>query len=83
MRTTSRAVWVAPLPRAGRCFIPCAPPTAAPSAAHNALTVTQRTRLSRHAHLLPLPIPTLETIGGGSVRCLLAEVFLPARIPAG
>lgn len=24
-------------------------------------------------------IPTIETLGGGSVRCMLAEVFLPAR----
>ncbi|MFD2787633.1 citrulline utilization hydrolase CtlX [Hymenobacter rubripertinctus] len=45
--------------------------------AHDALTPEQRTRLSRHATLLPLAIPTIETIGGGSVRCMLAEVFLP------
>jgi hypothetical protein len=24
------------------------------------------------------PIPTIERLGGGSVRCMLAEVFLPA-----
>jgi hypothetical protein len=23
------------------------------------------------------PVPTIETLGGGSVRCMLAEVFLP------
>ncbi|MBT9392743.1 amidinotransferase [Hymenobacter sp. NST-14] len=45
--------------------------------AHDALSPTQRARLSRHAELLPLAIPTIETIGGGSVRCMLAEVFLP------
>ena len=45
--------------------------------AHNALTPEQRAQLSRHAELLPLAIPTIETIGGGSVRCMLAEVFLP------
>jgi len=28
--------------------------------------------------LLPLAIPTIERIGGGSVRCMLAEVFSPA-----
>jgi hypothetical protein len=25
----------------------------------------------------PEPIPTIEEFGGGSVRCMLAEVFLP------
>jgi len=25
------------------------------------------------------PIPTIERLGGGSVRCMLAEVFLPLR----
>lgn len=47
--------------------------------AHEALTPIQRQTLSTYATLLPLPIPTIETIGGGSVRCMLAEVFLPAR----
>ncbi len=27
--------------------------------------------------LLPLAIPTIERLGGGSVRCMLAEVFSP------
>ena len=27
--------------------------------------------------ILVAPIPTIETLGGGSVRCMLAEVFLP------
>lgn len=26
-------------------------------------------------HLLPISIPTIETIGGGSVRCMVAEIF--------
>lgn len=28
--------------------------------------------------VLAAPIPTIETLGGGSVRCMLAEVFLPS-----
>jgi hypothetical protein len=28
--------------------------------------------------VLPVPVPTIERLGGGSVRCMLAEVFLPA-----
>jgi len=45
--------------------------------AFEALTPEQRTTLERHCELVPLPIPTIETIGGGSVRCMLAEIFLP------
>jgi len=45
--------------------------------AYDALTPAQRQTLSAYAELLPLPIPTIETIGGGSARCMLAEVFLP------
>ncbi|WP_231501369.1 citrulline utilization hydrolase CtlX [Hymenobacter swuensis] len=51
--------------------------------AHNALTPAQRHALSQYAELLPLAIPTIETIGGGSARCMLAEVFLPAAEKAG
>jgi hypothetical protein len=28
--------------------------------------------------VLAAPIPTIEKLGGGSVRCMLAEVFLPS-----
>ncbi|MCA8830910.1 citrulline utilization hydrolase CtlX [Hymenobacter pini] len=47
--------------------------------AYDVLTPAQRFRLSHYATLLPCAIPTIETIGGGSARCMLAEVFLPAR----
>jgi hypothetical protein len=34
--------------------------------------------LGRHVHrTVTAPIPTIEALGGGSVRCMLAEVFLP------
>ncbi|WP_303311920.1 citrulline utilization hydrolase CtlX [Hymenobacter sp. BT730] len=52
--------------------------------AFDALTPEQRDELSRYCELVPLPIPTIETIGGGSARCMLAEVYLPAQpSPAG
>ena len=41
------------------------------------LAPTQRTTLERHATLVPMAIPTIERYGGGSVRCMLAEVPLP------
>lgn len=30
-------------------------------------------------HIVAVPVPTIEDVGGGSVRCMLAEVFLPRR----
>lgn len=47
--------------------------------AHDALTPAQREQLARCCDLLPLRIPTIETLGGGSARCMLAEVLLPER----
>jgi hypothetical protein len=29
--------------------------------------------------VLAAPIPTIETLGGGSVRCMLAEIHLPKK----
>ncbi len=43
----------------------------------NSLTSMQRRALERECQLLPLRIPTIERVGGGGVRCLLAEVHLP------
>jgi hypothetical protein len=42
-----------------------------------ALAPEKRSRLERHGTILPVGIPTIERLGGGSVRCMLAEVFLP------
>jgi hypothetical protein len=36
----------------------------------------QRKALERFAQLVPVAIPTIEAVGGGSVRCMLAENFL-------
>lgn len=36
----------------------------------------QRIALQAHGQLLPVAIPTIELVGGGSVRCMLAENFL-------
>ena len=32
--------------------------------------------------IVAVPVPTIEDLGGGSVRCMLAEVFLPRRAAA-
>ncbi|HAV65767.1 TPA: amidinotransferase [Patescibacteria group bacterium] len=48
-------------------------------AAYQTFTYEQEDRLAKHGRLLPLRIPTIEKYGGGSVRCMLAEVFLPTQ----
>ena len=47
--------------------------------AFRALKPDQRISLEKHAQLVPVAIPTIETVGGGSVRCMIAENFLPLR----
>jgi hypothetical protein len=45
--------------------------------AYDSLDKEQIEKLSFHTNLLPIPIPTIEKYGGGSVRCMMAEIFLP------
>lgn len=47
--------------------------------AYQSLRADQIMDLERHGRLIFSPIYTIETLGGGSVRCMLAEVFLPQR----
>jgi hypothetical protein len=50
------------------------------SRAHAALTPAQCEFLREHSGaIVASPIPTIETLGGGSVRCMLAEIFLPRK----
>jgi hypothetical protein len=44
--------------------------------AYDAFTKEQRLVLEKYGELVPVAIPTIETIGGGSARCMLAEVFV-------
>ena len=50
-------------------------------AALRALAPDRRRRIERHGAIVAVPIPTIERLGGGSVRCMLAEVFLPRGVP--
>jgi hypothetical protein len=43
------------------------------------LNSTQRDILEAYTDLLPVSIPTIERVGGGGVRCMLAEIHLPKR----
>jgi len=46
---------------------------------YNALSESQRDKLSNKTHLLPIPINNIEKYGGGSVRCMMCEIFLPTK----
>jgi len=43
------------------------------------LTAAQRTILEKHSTIIHSDLQTIETYGGGSARCMLAEVFLPKQ----
>ena len=47
--------------------------------AKNSLSNSQLGKLEEHASLISSPLETVETYGGGSARCMMAEVFLPQK----
>jgi hypothetical protein len=49
------------------------------SRALHSLTREQHRALDEHGVVVATPIPTIETLGGGSVRCMLAEIHLPRK----
>lgn len=56
------------------------PMVALSTTALDSLSTDQRETLERlGGELVAVPIPTIERVGGGSVRCMIAEVHLPRR----
>ncbi|MBC5837019.1 citrulline utilization hydrolase CtlX [Flavobacterium muglaense] len=47
------------------------------AAAHQSLTTKQVEQLEKHAIILSSSLDTIEACGGGSARCMMAEIFLP------
>jgi hypothetical protein len=47
--------------------------------AYDSLEPEQIELLEEHTNILAVPIETIETYGGGSVRCMMAEVFLKQK----
>lgn len=47
------------------------------TAAHQSLTPKQIAQLEKHAEILSSSLDTIEACGGGSARCMMAEIFLP------
>jgi hypothetical protein len=47
--------------------------------AFSSLTKKQINQLTVYNEIVRIPIPTIEKMGGGSVRCMMAEIFLPQK----
>jgi hypothetical protein len=47
------------------------------AAAHKSLTAAQIVSIEKHCPIISSSLETIETCGGGSARCMMAEVFLP------
>ena len=47
------------------------------SSAHKSLTKKQVAQLEEHVTILSSSLDTIEACGGGSARCMMAEIFLP------
>jgi hypothetical protein len=47
--------------------------------AFDSLRKEQLRMLEAYAELLPIAVPTIEEVEGGSVRCMMAEIFLEKR----
>ena len=55
--------------KSGKCFWVMS------SQAFNSLTENQKTKLESDGKIIHSPINTIESLGGGSARCMLAEIF--------
>ena len=44
--------------------------------AHTSLDPAQVKSLEKYNPILPISIPTIEALGGGSTRCMMAEIYL-------
>ena len=52
------------------------------SAAYNSLDPEQLSTIEKYNPVIHSSLSTIETCGGGSARCMMAEVFLPLTVPA-
>ncbi|MGY8915817.1 MAG: arginine deiminase-related protein, partial [Flavobacteriales bacterium] len=49
------------------------------TSAFTSLTPEQRKAIEKHCPIIHSSLETIETCGGGSARCMMAEVFLPKK----
>ncbi len=45
----------------------------------NSLSNEQKDKLERYCSIISIDVSTIEECGGGSIRCMLAEIFLPQK----
>ena len=48
--------------------------------AYNSLTKEQLAKIEKHTEILHVNLDSIEACGGGSARCMMAEVFAKSRI---
>ena len=46
-------------------------------AAHDSLNQSQLAQIGNHCKIISSSLDTIEACGGGSARCMMAEIFLP------
>lgn len=49
------------------------------SAAYHSLAKDQIAKIQKHCQIIHSSLETIETCGGGSARCMMAEIFLPKQ----
>ena len=45
----------------------------------NSLNSDQKNEIEKYSRIISAPIPVIEDVGGGSARCMIAEIFLPLK----
>ena len=49
------------------------------STAYSVLTDKQKKQINKSCSIIHSPLNVIETCGGGSARCMMAEIFLPKK----
>lgn len=49
------------------------------ASAHQSLTPEQVAKIEKHCEIVSSSLDTIEACGGGSARCMMAEIFLPKK----
>lgn len=49
------------------------------ASAYQSLTPEQISQIEKHGEIISSSLDTIEACGGGSARCMMAEIFLPAK----
>ena len=47
--------------------------------AENSLNENQKNLINKYSRIVSSDIKTIEVCGGGSARCMIAEIFLPKK----